>query len=139
MIQIQNISKPDVIGATTSSLCAIHCMITPFIFIAKAGSSVGHIETPVWYHLIDYLFIVISFAAIFLATKNSTRKWVRTAMWVIWTLLLLAILNEGLELTHLPEASVYIPALVLSGLHLYNRKYCQCSDDSCCTANGQEL
>ena len=61
----QNLSKPDLVGAMTSGLCAIHCMITPFIFLAKAGSTAIHVEVPIWYQMIDYLFIVISFGAVY--------------------------------------------------------------------------
>jgi len=32
----------------------------------------------------------------------------------------------------LGELVVYIPAIALVGLHLYNRKYCKCEDDTCC-------
>ncbi len=126
-MHIQSITKPDLIGATSSTLCALHCMATPFIFIAQAG----FVEAPEWYHIIDYFFIVISFAAIYYAAKNSSKDWMRIALWSTWSILLLAILNESLEVIHLPEASVYVPALVIAGLHLYNRKYCQCTEECC--------
>ncbi|KYG74807.1 MerC mercury resistance protein [Roseivirga ehrenbergii] len=127
--------KPDVAGVLAGSLCAVHCLATPFIFLAKAGSSLGHVESPLWYHLFDYVFIIISFVAVFYASKNTAKRWVKTALWSVWSILLMAILNEAFELIHLPEASVYIPALLLAALHLYNRKYCQCADNNCCAIN----
>ena len=132
MFQSLNSSKADTLGAATSGLCAIHCIITPFIFLAKAGSAAMHVDPPVWYQLIDYLFIIISFVAIHYATKNSTKNWMRISLWSTWGLLLVAILNETFEVIPLPEASVYIPALVIAGLHLYNQKYCRC-EGNCCT------
>ena len=130
----QNLSKPDLVGAMTSGLCAIHCMITPFIFLAKAGSTAVHVEVPVWYQMIDYLFIIISFGAVYLAAKNTSKNWMRTALWTTWAILLLAILNETFEALHLPEAAVYVPALAIAGLHLYNQKYCQCEEECCVPA-----
>ncbi len=135
MLHSQNITKPDLMGAAASTLCALHCMAAPFLFLAKAGSSAMHVETPVWYQTFDYLFIIIAFVAIYFATKNTTKNWMRIALWTTWGILLLAILNETFEVKHLPEAAVYIPALAIAGLHLYNRKYCQCQEE-CCTPAG---
>lgn len=138
MFQTRNLSRPDIIGATVSGLCALHCIAAPFIFLAKAGSAVSHVESPGWYQLIDYLFIVISFGAIYFATKNSSKNWIRIALWSVWIILLFAILNETFETIPLPEASVYVPALGIAVLHLYNQKYCQCTDSNCCTETGQK-
>ena len=135
MIKTQVLSKPDIIGASISGLCAVHCILTPFIFLAQAGTSLGHIETPLWYRTFDYVFIGVSFFAVYYAARNSAKGWVSKALWITWVVLLLGILNEAFEIMHLPEASVYIPALALAGLHLYNRRYCQCEDENCCTEN----
>ncbi len=129
MIQIQRLRMPDTIGAATSGLCALHCMATPFIFLAKAGS----VYVPEWYHMIDYVFIVISFGAIYLTLKTTVKNWMKIALWSTWSVLLLAILNETFEVKHLPEASVYVPALIIAVLHIYNQKYCKCKDDCCTT------
>ncbi|OEK05590.1 hypothetical protein BFP71_14205 [Roseivirga misakiensis] len=132
---MQTLPKPDLIGSLVSTLCAIHCMITPFIFIAKAGTEIGSIEPPFWYRTFDYLFVAISLLAVYFATQNSSKSWIKVAMWATFSLLFLAIMNESFEISHLPEASVYVPALILAGLHIYNKKYCQCQDETCCTTN----
>ena len=133
MIRIQNSTKPDIIGATVSGLCALHCMVTPFIFVAKAASV--HVHKPLWWGLIDYVFIIVSFLAIYQTVKNTSRNWMKYALWTVWFILLGGILNETFEIRHLPEAAVYVPALVLAGLHLYNKKYCKCDDDNCCAVD----
>lgn len=130
MIQLQKLTRPDLIGATASGLCALHCMVTPFIFLAKATST--HVHKPVWWGLIDYIFLVVSFFAIYRTVKSSTRNWIKYALWCVWIILSCAIINETFEIAHLAEASVYVPALILAGLHLYNQKYCKCTDDGCC-------
>jgi len=126
------LKKPDLLGATASMLCAVHCLAAPFIFLAQASFSTMHVEVPAWYQMIDYIFLVVSFFAIVHAIKNTAKNWMKTSLWTTWVVLTLAIINETFELMHLGEAAVYIPALTLVGLHLYNRKYCQCEEE-CCT------
>ena len=50
----------DKIGIISSSLCMIHCMGTPFIFIAKACTTTCCSNAPTWWLMIDYLFLIIS-------------------------------------------------------------------------------
>ena len=51
----------DKIGVISSTLCMIHCIITPFIFLAKACSISCCSDGPVLWQIIDYLFLGISF------------------------------------------------------------------------------
>lgn len=132
MIQIQKINKPDMIGVAASSLCVLHCIATPIIFLASAHSGAHAADAPFWWILIDYLFLAISLAAINTTNRTSLRKWVGVALYTCWTFLLLAILNETFEVFHLPELAVYLPAFCMVGLHLYNQRYCRCTDESCC-------
>ena len=121
----------DTIGIIAGMLCTIHCIATPFIFIIQP-LSVQNEAAPLWWKSLDYLFLLISFLAVYQSTKNTAKSWMKYALWISWTLLTLAIVNEKLELFHLGELVVYIPAISLVGLHLYNRKYCQCADETCC-------
>lgn len=132
MIKTHTISKPDIFGATASTLCAIHCLAAPMLFLAQASLSTGHIEIPGWYQMIDYIFLTVSFLAVFYSVKNSSKSWMRKMLWLTFAVLFSAIINETFEVFHLGEAAVFIPAFSLSGLHLYNRKYCQCQEE-CCT------
>jgi hypothetical protein len=132
MIKTEISSKPDLFGASASTLCAIHCLAAPFLFLAQASFTTEHIEVPGWYQMIDYLFLAISVMAVYYAVKNSSKKWMKIALWMSWAVLSLAIINETFEWQHLGEAAVYLPAFVLAGLHIYNKKYCQCQE-ACCT------
>ena len=62
----------DSIGIIASTLCAIHCIATPFIFIVKACTATCCSDAPSWWLMIDYLFLIISFLAIFFISKNLT-------------------------------------------------------------------
>lgn len=128
--------QSDPIGVAASSLCLLHCIATPLIFIAQPLATEE--AAPVWWKSLDYVFLVISFFAIFWSVRNSSKTWVKYALWISWVVLSGAILNEKLELFSLTEFSVYIPAIGLIFLHLYNRKYCQCANEECCVNVNEE-
>lgn len=139
MISIKWPYSSDAIGVFAGGLCLIHCVATPFIFLAKACTTAACCaDTPVWWQAIDYLFIVISFAAIYYATKHTYRRWVRVALWSSWTILVFTILTETLETGWLPESFIYFPALAIIGLHFYNLRFCRCADDDCIVNNNPQ-
>ena len=122
--------KSDSIGAFASGLCLIHCIVTPLIFMIQPLSV--HADTaPIWWKSLDYIFLLISFFAVYWSAKNTSKSWVKYALWASWALLTAAIVNEKLELFHLGELVVYIPAVSLIGLHIYNRRYHHCDDEHC--------
>ncbi|WP_299524118.1 MerC domain-containing protein [Winogradskyella sp.] len=124
----------DFIGALSSGVCLIHCIVTPFIFLAQTSAATHGTNVPIWWSAIDVLFIIISFFAVYWSAKNSSKPLVVRALWISWVLLCAGILNEKFEILHLPEISIYIPAIALIILHLYNKKYCQCKDENCCAS-----
>lgn len=126
--------KSDVAGILASSLCLIHCVFTPFLFVAQTQMACCEAVLG-WWGSIDYLFLMISFFAIYKSTKTTTKNWVKTSFWLSWTILSIIIVNEHFGWFHLVEESIYIPALALILLHFYNIKYCQCSGEKCCSNN----
>ncbi|MEX0315230.1 MAG: MerC domain-containing protein [Allomuricauda sp.] len=118
-------SKSDIIGATTSALCLVHCVATPFLFVVQAGVASAGEAKPQWWGVLDLVFLVISLFAIVWSSKTTQKRWVGYALWISWLVLAMVILNEKFSLVPLIEEVVYIPALGLVILHLYNRKYCQ--------------
>ena len=132
MIGFQLQRKSDLLGAAASGLCMIHCMATPLIFISKACTATCCASAPLWWQLVDYLFLVISLVAIYYASKNSTNTYVKVGLYTSWVLLLGTILCERFLLGVVPASVVYIPALFIVILHIYNHKYCKCADDACC-------
>lgn len=116
----------DLFGAFASGLCMIHCILTPFLFIAQSCSISCCEASPVWWKWLDYLFLVISFVAVYRSNQTTSKVWIGRALWISWYMLALVILNEKVDLMALPEYAIYFPALSLVGFHLYNQKYCQC-------------
>ncbi len=129
--------KPDNIGAIASSLCLIHCISTPFIFIAQSCSMVCCNKAPAWWTFIDYFFLVISFFSIYQSTQTTSSSWIKPFLWLSWGMLFIIIMNEKMAWFPLSEFAVYFPAITLILLHLYNKKYCQCKTTKCCTNEGQ--
>jgi len=125
-------SRSDIFGSLASGLCLIHCLATPLLFAAHTGHIHGHHSSPEWWGLIDILFIEISLFAVYWSAKNTSRQWMRIALWISWALLAFVIINEKFGFMHLSEWVIYFPSLSLVGLHLYNRKYCRCAEETCC-------
>lgn len=137
------IDRSDLIGAWASGLCLIHCVATPLIFVAQASAVASHHDhhhhhdAPLWWAAFDIVFILISLVAVYYSAKNTTKNWIKYALFASWGALTFIILNEKLELVHLAEAWVYGPALGLILVHLYNRKYCNCAEEECCLDGGR--
>lgn len=124
--------KSDILGTLSSTLCLLHCVATPFLFLAQAGSAAFTESPPTWWKFMDYFFLALSFIAIQWTAKTTTIKWLVSMLWLSWLALATILLNEKLELIALPEAAIFLPAIALAMLHLYNRKYCKCNADKCC-------
>ena len=128
--------KTDLIGAIASTLCLTHCIATPFIFIAQSCSIVCCDSTPVWWGALDYFFLVVSFFAVYRSTQTTSSNLIKPFLWLSWSVLFIIIMNEKTTWFSLSEQAIYFPALALIALHLYNKKYCQCNNNKCCTNEG---
>jgi len=125
--------QSDIIGAVASGLCAIHCIATPFLFIAQSCSTTGCCESsPIWWSSIDYLFIGITFFAVYYSGKNSSKPWLKYPLFAICGTLSFLVLNEKMSFLDISESWKYLMAFGLISLHMYNLKFCRCAEDSCC-------
>ena len=92
--------KADIIGASASLLCIIHCLATPFVFFIKTSSSLCCSETPTWWQSIDYLFLTVAFFAVVHIIRNDrTKKWLKSLLVISWIGLLLVTLNTTFFIT----------------------------------------
>ena len=134
MLLNRSLPQSDIIGAAASTLCVIHCMATPLLFVVQSSAvNACHSAGPGWWNAIDYLFIGITFFAVYYSVKNTSKEWMKYALYGSWILLSIFVVNEKFHLVPMAEMWKYGAAFTLVGLHLYNRKYCQCADDGCCT------
>lgn len=128
--------KSDNIGVVASALCLVHCLATPLLFIAKSCTVTCCTGAPAWWRLIDVFFLVVSFFAVYHSAKNTSKQWVKPALWISLTALFFVVFNDNINLIHINNYLLYLPVIALILLHLYNRKYCQCDQDSCCSNQG---
>jgi hypothetical protein len=126
------INSSDIVGVFSTSLCAVHCVATPILFIAQANSSFCCDIVPLWWQAINYIFLAISFFAVYRSSQNTTSKLIYYLLWLAWTSLFVLIINEEFGVFTLSESFTYFSAFSLAILHLYNLKYCTCEDDECC-------
>lgn len=121
------LQKPDTFGAISSTLCIIHCIATPFLFVVHSCC----VNTPTWWKSLDYLFLTISFIAIYQSVKTTSKKYMKYALWICWVALFFVIINEKMQWISISEIFTYIIAFTLAALHIYNLKYCQCKTGCC--------
>ncbi len=133
------LKKSNNIGAISSSLCLLHCIATPFMFVVQACSSSCCESAPIWWQLVDYFFLIVAFFAVYHSTRTTTNKLIGKSLWISWAILLVIIINAKIQLFILPEFSIYLPALSLIVLHILNRKYCNCKTDQCCADNTENV
>ncbi len=125
----------DLIGATASTLCTIHCMATPFLFFASTCTKSCCNSAPLWWIWIDYAFLFISLFAVYKSTKNSSKFWIKVILWGSWMALSFFIFMEQITQLNLADYYKYSSALSLAFFHVYNLKYCQCESDNCLVNN----
>ena len=124
--------KTDKIGIIASAVCMLHCFATPFLFLAKSCTATCCATSPDWWKAIDFVFLLVSFFAIYQSGKTTSKAWVKYSMWISWGLLMVVILIEHMNIVPLFESAIYLPAITLVLLHFYNYKYCSCKADGCC-------
>ena len=122
----------DTLGAIASGLCMIHCVATPFLFIASACTASCCNMAPGWWQGFDYFFLFISIFAIYQTSKQTTNNLIILGLSLSWLGMLFFIVNANQQWFPLHGNLKFIPAFSLIGLHLYNLRYCQCKAENCC-------
>ena len=125
----------DLVGATASTLCTIHCMASPFLFFASTCTKSCCESAPLWWMWIDYAFLFISLFAVYKSSKNTTKFWIKLVLWGSWTALSSFIFLEQNTELNLSDYYKYSAAVSLALFHVYNLKYCKCESDNCLVDN----
>ena len=128
------IKNSDQIGAVSSGLCMLHCFATPFLFLSQSSLIFISVDFTLPWFMINYIFLFISFIAIYYSVKNSSIRFIRIFLYLSWAVLSGLIINESLGILSIPETATYLSASSLICLHIYNLKYCRCDDENCCTS-----
>ena len=128
------IRNSDRIGALSSGLCMLHCFATPFLFLSQSSLIFISVDFTLTWFILNYVFLFISFIAIYHSVKSSANRFIRIFLYLFWVVLSGLIINESLEIFSIPEAATYFSASSLICLHIYNLRYCRCDDEDCCAS-----
>ncbi len=134
-MQLRLKMSSDLVGATASTLCTIHCIATPFLFFASTCTKSCCSSAPLWWIWIDYAFLFISLFAVYKSTKSSSKFWIKIILWGSWIALSSFIFMEQNTQLNLSDIYKYSAALSLAFFHVYNLKYCQCESENCLANN----
>ena len=128
------IKNSDRIGALSSGLCMLHCFATPFLFLSQSSLILISVDFTLAWFTLNYIFLFVSFIAIYHSVKNSSNKFIRFFLYLFWAVLSGLIINESLGIISIPETATYLSASSLICLHIYNLRYCRCDDEDCCAS-----
>ena len=72
-----SIKNSDFVGACSSVLCMLHCMLSPILFMSQTQTVNISTEIPFLWQSINYIFLFISMIAVCFSIKNSTKLFVK--------------------------------------------------------------
>ncbi len=116
----------DRVGIFLSGLCALHCMIAPFLALFVPAA--GFISDSEWVHIGLAFFVVpVGLAAFWLGYRHHQN----TGIFALGLLGLLAIASaailphEWIELAHVDVVTI-LGSFILLSAHFWNRRACTC-------------
>jgi len=128
------IRNSDRIGVISSTLCMMHCFATPFLFLSQTSLIFMTVDLTISWYIINFIFLIVSFIAIYYSVKNSSNKFIKIFLYFFWSILTGLIINETMGFLSIPETATYLSAFSLICLHIYNLNFCRCDNDECCTS-----
>ena len=128
------IRNSDRIGVVSSTLCMMHCFATPFLFLSQTSLIFMRVDLTISWYMINFIFLIVSFIAIYYSVKNSSNKFIKIFLYFFWSILTGLIINETMGFLSIPETATYLSAFSLICLHIYNLNFCRCDNDECCTS-----
>ena len=92
------LNNSDTIGIFTSLICSVHCFATPILFVAQSSFVSADIQ-PLWWESMNYLFIFLSFIAVYYSARNTSKNFMKLILWTCWLFFVIIILNEIIGIT----------------------------------------
>ncbi|MES2702224.1 MAG: MerC domain-containing protein [Bacteroidota bacterium] len=103
----------DKLGIASAVICTVHCLVVPALFLLKFSSMGGSL--PGWWDKLDFVFLIVSFGAVFHASSHSAGKAIKYLLWIFWSFLAIAIFFE-----HTLHWMAYIASTGLIATHISN-------------------
>lgn len=108
------------LGIASATLCVAHCILTPFLIVLVSKYE--------WWENLSYLFLIVSFAAVWEAVKAKPPLHILLLIWVSFLVLGLCIIFENTY--EFAEPLSYLASLSLVSGHILNIRHCKkCNHD----------
>jgi len=88
--------RSDQAGIASAVLCTVHCLVIPALFVLRfslTDNAAYHL--PQWWEKLDYVFLVVSFLAVYHSANHAKAREVKAALWLFWGILAVAILFQA--------------------------------------------
>lgn len=124
-------SVADLWGAAISSICVIHCVLTPVFFAAQPLLSLAEQDhdAHVHWHYLDCIFLVLSLVAVWYSARNTLRWQIRFLLWFFWLVFAVGlVLHMAVLVEH--KYLMYIGSLALAITHVTNYRQCSIYEKS---------
>jgi hypothetical protein len=113
--EVENIA--DKAGIASAVLCTVHCLVVPMLFLIKFtwADELANYRLPYWWELLDYLFLLISFFAVYHSASHTASRPIKMSLWIFWAILAISIIFSK----HL-HALAYVASAGLVSTHFMN-------------------
>ncbi|MGR3811813.1 MerC domain-containing protein [Jiulongibacter sp. NS-SX5] len=98
----------DILGISAATLCLLHCLLFPFLFIVPMRVS----HNP----FVDLVFLLIGIFSVYRLTKNMEFGLIKALFWIGISIILISIVLQILLFIHTPL--IYIGATTLIITHV---------------------
>ena len=108
--------RSDQAGIASAVLCTVHCLVVPALFLLRfslTDNAAYHL--PSWWEKLDFVFLIVSFLAVYHSAGHTKTKEVKISLWLFWATLAVAILFQA----HLHWLA-YIASAGLIATHFIN-------------------
>jgi hypothetical protein len=117
----------DKLGIASALVCTVHCLLIPALFLIKylwAGNTgeglpgLGSVHhgggmLPWWWESLDYLFLIVSFIAVYHAASHAASTAIKLSLWVFWSFLATSIFFEQLHwMAYIASAGLIVTHLI---------------------------
>lgn len=140
MNQAEKMDYSDWLGAAASSLCVVHCMLTPLFFVAKPVFSMAmhpHAHGHGLWGYLDYVFLVLSLLAVWYSSEHTTHATLRWVLWASWVAFAIGLFFEPFDLPY-GQWLMYMGSISLIIAHVKNYHHCHRAGLECRTNTKSE-
>ena len=86
----------DRAGITSAVLCTIHCLVIPVLFLLKFSfTDSSPLNLPSWWEQLDYVFLLVSFLAVYHSANHTPTRQIKISLWVFWAILAISIIFQA--------------------------------------------